>query len=259
MIKKGDKIIVKVGTSTLTYDTGMLNISKIEQLCKVLADVKNRGIKIILVSSGAVAAGKSKVSFEGEDGIAVKQAAASIGQSELMNMYSRNFSPYGHTVAQILLTKDVVENQERFNHAKNTFNLLLDNGVIPIVNENDSVSLEGIKFGGNDILSAYVAMITKADLIVNLTDVDGLFDSDPRLNPSAKLISNVYNYQEVESLCTGAGTKRGTGGMQAKLISAKLAGSVGTPTFVASGSNPAILYDIINGTATGTYFHVNKD
>ena len=259
MLKKGDKVIVKVGTSTLTYDTGMLNISKIEKLCKVLADIHNRGIKVILVSSGAVSAGKSKVNFGNDNTIELKQAAAAVGQSELMNMYSRNFTPYGHTVAQILLTKDAIDNKERFDHAKKTFELLLDNGVIPVVNENDSVSCEGIKFGGNDILSAYVAIITKADLVINLTDVDGLFDSDPRKYQNAKLITTVSNYNEVEKLCSGAGTKRGTGGMQAKLISARMAGEAGVPTFVANGENPEILYDIINGNAKGTYFVPLKD
>ena len=257
MIKKGDKIIIKVGTSTLTYDTGMLNLLKIESLCKVLADLQNRGIKIILVSSGAVSAGKSKIKFGNDDCIEVKQAAASIGQSELMNIYGRNFSLYGHTVAQILLTKDAIDNAERFEHAKKTFELLLNNGVIPIVNENDSVSCEGIKFGGNDILSAYVAIITKADLVINLTDVDGLFDSDPRTNPDAKLIKEVTDFSEVEKLGSGAGTKRGTGGMQAKLISARMASEAGVPTFVANGENLNILYDIIKGEAKGTYFHKN--
>ena len=235
-----------------------MNILKIESLCKVIADLHNRGIKVILVSSGAVSAGKSKINFEGSDSIEVKQAAAAIGQSELMNIYSRNFSLYGHTVAQILLTKDAIDNVERFEHAKKTFELLLDNGVIPIVNENDSVSCEGIKFGGNDVLSAYVAIITKADLVINLTDVDGLFDSDPRLNANAKLIKTVEDYNEVEKLCSGAGTKRGTGGMQAKLISARMAGEAGVPTFVANGENPSVLYDIVKGEAKGTYFVPKK-
>lgn len=255
MIKKGDKVIVKVGTSTLTYDTGMLNILKIENLCKVIADFQNRGIKVILVSSGAVSAGKSKVKFlGGESDVAIKQAAAAVGQSELMNIYSRNLSLYGHTVAQILLTKDAIDNSERYEQAKNTFELLLDNGVIPIVNENDSVSCEGIKFGGNDILSAYVAVITKADLLINLTDVDGLFDKDPRTNKDAKLIEKVTNLNDVLNLAQGAGTERGTGGMRAKILAAKLAGDAGVPTFVANGSDVEILYSILNGEAKGTYF-----
>jgi glutamate 5-kinase len=199
------------------------------------------------------------VNFGSENSIELKQAAAAVGQSELMNIYSRNFTPYGHTVAQILLTKDAIDNSERFEHAKKTFELLLDNGVIPVVNENDSVSCEGIKFGGNDILSAYVAIITKADLLINLTDVDGLFDSDPRSNPNAKLITNVTNFSDVENLGSGAGTLRGTGGMQAKLISAKMASEAGVPTFVANGLNPEILYDIIDGKAKGTYFAPCKD
>ncbi len=255
MIKKGDKVIVKVGTSTLTYDTGMLNISKIENLCKVIADLHNRGIKVILVSSGAVSAGKSKVKFlGGENDVSLKQAAAAVGQSELMNIYSRNLSLYGHTVAQILLTKDAFDNKDRYDQAKNTFNVLLDNGVIPVVNENDSVSCEGIKFGGNDILSAYVAVIVSADLLINLTDVDGLFDKDPRSNLDAKLIEKVTNLSEVENVAKGAGTLRGTGGMQAKIMSAKLCGEAKIPMFIANGQDPAILYDIVNGEAKGTYF-----
>lgn len=259
MVKKGDKVIVKVGTSTLTYDTGMLNIMKIESLCKVLADLHNRGIKVILVSSGAVSAGKSKVKFLGDTSdISLKQAAAAVGQSELMNIYSRNFMLYGHTVAQILLTKDAIDNKERYAHAENTFRLLLENGVIPVVNENDSVSCEGLKFGGNDILSAYVTLITKADLLINLTDVDGFYDKDPRIDKSAKLIEKVTDINAVKKSAFGSGTDRGTGGMQAKLMAAEMVGNIGVPMFIASGEDPNIIYDIIKGDAKGTLFVPQK-
>ena len=259
MIKKNDIVIVKVGSSTLTYDTGMLNIIKIESLCKILSDIQNRGVKVILVSSGAISAGRSKVKFFGDkNDVALKQAAAAVGQSELMNIYGRNFTLYGHTVAQILLTKDAVDNSHRFEQAKNTFEMLLKHGIIPIVNENDSVSCEGIKFGGNDILSAYVARITGADLLINLTDVDGLFDCDPRSNEKAKIIPVVENLSSVENLGGDAGTDRGTGGMHAKLEAARIASEAGVPMFIANGNDPTILFDILNEEAIGTLFLPKK-
>lgn len=250
------KVVIKVGSSTLTYTSGRLNLRRIETLAKVLSDFKNAGKQIILVSSGAVSAGVAKISFEKHpSSIEEKQAMAAIGQSELVKIYDRFFSDYGHTVAQILLTRDVMDNPARRTIAQATFNKLLDIGCIPIVNENDPVSTdELLKFGGNDILSAYVAQLVEADILINLSDVNGLYDSDPRKNPSAKLIERVENIDEIFSVAGGAGTDRGTGGMEAKLKAAKMVTENSIPMFIMNGSNPEILYDLLDGKHVGTYF-----
>lgn len=258
-MEKNQKIIVvKVGTSTLTHSTGMLNIRKIEQLCRVLCDIENSGVKLILVSSGAVSAGWVKMGLtRSPDTVSEKQAAAAIGQCELMSMYDRYFMSYGYVAAQVLLTKDVVDIPLRRENAQSTFRLLLAGRSIPVVNENDTVSFEGIKIGGNDILAAYVASLVEADLLINLSDVDGLFDSNPHENPNARLIPVVERIDShLESIAGGAGTSRGTGGMRAKLDAAQICREAGVPMFIANGANPDILYDIIAGTAVGTLFRV---
>lgn len=256
MDKNQKIIVVKVGTSTLTHATGMLNIRKIEHLCQVLSDIENSGASLILVSSGAVSAGWVKMGLtKRPDTISEMQAAAAIGQCELMSMYDKYIGGYGHVVAQILLTKEDVDDPLRRTNAQNTFRLLLERRSIPIVNENDTVSFEGIKIGGNDILSAYVAAVVKADLLINLSDVDGFFDSDPKNNPEAKLIPVVHKIDAaLESIAGGAGTSRGTGGMRAKLTAAKIANDAGVPMVIANGQNPGILYDICAGKQIGTMF-----
>ena len=251
------RIVIKVGTSTLTHNTGHLNLRRIASLVQVLSDMKNHGIQVVLVSSGAVSAGVAKVGFGRiPDTPEEKQAMAAIGQSELMKLYDRFFSDYGHTVAQILLTKDVLANPDRRSAAENTFNRLLEMNCIPIVNENDSISTDELtKFGGNDILSAYVAELCRADLLINLSDIDGLFDADPRTNPSARLIDRVEKIDEsVYAIAGGAGTNRGTGGMIAKLTAAERVTSVGIPMFILNGQNPEILYTLLDGGHVGTYF-----
>lgn len=255
------RIVVKVGTSTLTHATGHLNLRRIEKLVKVLSDMKNWGVQIVLVSSGAVSAGVAKLGFGSiPETPEVKQAMAAVGQSELMKMYDKFFSVYGHTVAQILMTKDVLSNPERKSAAQNTFNRLLEMNCIPIVNENDSVSTDELtKFGGNDILSAHVATICEADLLLNLSDVDGLYDSDPRTNPDAKLIDRVESLDdEIYAIAGGAGTSRGTGGMIAKLTAAQMVTSVGIPMFILNGQEPEILYTLLDGGHIGTYFCADK-
>jgi glutamate 5-kinase len=189
-LRDSKKVVVKVGTSTLTHATGHLNLRYIETLVKVLSDMQNWGMQVVLVSSGAVSAGVAKIGFGRIPSTPEeKQAMAAIGQSELMKMYDKFFSDYGHTVAQILMTKEVLSNPDRRSAAENTFRRLLEMRCIPVVNENDSVSTDELtKFGGNDILSAYVAQLCQADLLLNLTDIDGLYDSDPRSNPNAHLI-----------------------------------------------------------------------
>lgn len=253
------RIVVKVGTSTLTHATGHLNLRRIERLVKVLSDMQNSGIQVILVSSGAVSAGVAKVGFGKPATTEEKQAMASIGQSELMKIYDRFFSDYGHTVAQILMTKDVLTNPVRRSAAENTFNRLLEMRCIPIVNENDAVSTDELtKFGGNDILSAYVSLLCQADLLLNLSDVDGLFDADPRTNPDASLIPRVENIDEIYEKAGGAGTDRGTGGMVAKLQAAKLVTEAGIPMFILNGHDPEILYTLLDGGHVGTLFTAPK-
>lgn len=256
MFENCARVVVKIGTSTLTHSSGRLNLRRIETLAKVLSDLKNSGKEIILVSSGAVSAGIAKSGLgRRPKTLEEKQAMASIGQSELMKIYDRFFSSYGHTVSQILMTRDVLENPIRKAAAENTFNTLLSMGCIVIVNENDAVSTdELVKFGGNDILSAYVSRLTHADILINLSDIDGLYDKDPRYNEDAILISRVDNIDSVIDLGGGAGSERGTGGMAAKLKAAQMVTECGIPMFIMNGGDPHILYRLLDGEKVGTYF-----
>ena len=260
MIKNCKRIVVKIGTSTLTYPNGALNLRRIEVLVQTIADFKNAGHEVVVVSSGAVGAGYAKLALsEYPKTLEEKQACAAVGQSQLMKIYENFFANYSHTVAQILMTKDVVDDAHRLSLVKNTFNTLLKMNCVPIVNENDSVSCDGIRFGGNDTLSAYVAIACDADIIINLSDIDGLYDSDPRKNPSAKLISRVDEItDEVVSYAGGAGSERGTGGMLTKINAAKIATESGIPMIILNGENPRILYDILDGKHVGTYFAKKK-
>ncbi len=253
-------VVLKVGTSTLTHSTGMLNLRRIESLVKVTCDLQNSGHRMILVSSGAVSAGLAKIGFVTRpDTLEEKQAAAAVGQCELMNLYDELFSKYGHKIAQMLLTRDAVERPVMRTNAEGTFRVLLERGCIPIINENDSVSFEEMNFGGNDTLSAYVARLAKADLVINMSDVDGLYDSDPRKNPNAKLIDYVEKIDErITALAGGAGTARGTGGMRAKLTAASIATMAGIPMLILNGTDPEILYDVFDGKSVGTYFEKSK-
>ena len=256
LFKNCHRVVVKVGTSTLTHATGQLNLRRIEALSKTLSDLKNTGMQVVLVSSGAVSAGVAKIGLGHRPAtLEEKQAMASIGQSELMKLYDRFFSDYGHKVAQILMTRDVVDNVVRRTAAENTFNTLLEMGCIPIVNENDAVSTDELtKFGGNDILSAHVANLCGADILINLSDIDGLYDSDPRKNPDAKFIERVEDIDAILGFAGGAGTDRGTGGMEAKLTAAKMVTENGIPMFIMNGSDPEILYRLLDGEHVGTYF-----
>lgn len=259
-IKNCKRIVIKVGTSTLTYQNGSLNFRRIETLVRTISDFKNAGHEVVLVSSGAVSAGYAKLALSSyPDTLEGKQACAAVGQSQLMKIYENFFSTYGYTVGQILMTKDVVDNPHRLELVRNTFNTLIEMGCIPIVNENDSVSCDGIKFGGNDTLSAYVAIASNADLIINLSDIDGLYDSDPRKNPDAKLIDRVDLIDEtIKSYAGGAGTSRGTGGMATKINAAEIASNSGIPMLIVNGENPLVLYDILDGKHIGTYFSAKK-
>lgn len=250
------RIAVKIGSSTLTHAaTGRLNIRRIEKLVRTVSDIKNSGAEVVLISSGAIAAGASKLSISHRDrSLAEKQALAAVGQPELMRLYERLFAAYGYNVGQILMTRDIVEDAHRLELAHNTFTKLFELGCVPIVNENDSISTEEIRFGDNDTLSAYVARVAEADLLVNLSDIDGLYDSDPHKNPDAKLIKRVERLDDVRSFAGDAGSKVGTGGMVTKLRAAEIAGAAGIPMIIMNGREPEELYKIIDGEAVGTYF-----
>lgn len=250
------RIVVKVGTSTLAHPTGRLNIARIETLCKVLSDLKNAGHEIILVSSGAIAMGVGKLNLrQRPKDIPTKQAAAAIGQCELMYTYDKLFTEYNHTVAQLLITGPDVKDPLRKKNFHNTLERLLDLGVLPIINENDTVSTEEIVIGDNDTLSATVAASIRADLLVILSDIDGLYDSDPRKNPDARLISVVPELtDDIRALAGGEGSSLGTGGMVTKLRAAAIATGAGCEMMIANGQNPRILYDITAGKAIGTRF-----
>ncbi len=254
------RIVVKVGTSTLAHSTGCLNIRHIEELCKVLSDLKNAGNEIILVSSGAIGMGVGKLSLkEKPTDMPTKQAAAAVGQCELMYAYDKLFSEYNHTVAQILLTGLDLEDPTRYHNIKNTMNRLLELNVMPIINENDTVNTDEISVGDNDTLGAIVAVSMHADLLVMLSDIDGLYTADPREDKNAILLSEITEITpEIENLGGKSGTNLGTGGMATKLSAAKKCTAKGTDVVIANGSSPAVLYDIIDGKKVGTRFISKK-
>ena len=250
------RIVIKLGTSTLTHATGNLNIRRVDKLCRVLSDIKNAGHEVILVSSGAVGMGVGKLSLkERPSDIPSKQAVAAVGQCELMYTYDRAFSEHNHVVAQILLSAYDVENEERRRNFHNTIFRLLELGVLPIINENDTVATEELTIGDNDTLSAIVAVSAGADLLVLLSDIDGLYTSDPHKNPDAKLLTEVHGITpEIIALAGGKGSSLGTGGMMTKLRAAQLANDAGLDMIIASGADPDLLYDIIEGKPVGTRF-----
>ncbi|SFC69055.1 glutamate 5-kinase [Clostridium uliginosum] len=263
-LKDANRIVVKVGTSTLTYDNGNINLSRIEKLTRVLSDIVNSGKEVVLVTSGAIGVGVSKLKLkEKPESIREKQAVASVGQCELMHIYSKFFGEYSHVVGQVLLTRDVVEDDHIRENVCNTFETLLEHKIVPIVNENDTVSIDEIenivKFGDNDNLSAIVASLVNADLLIILSDIDGFYDSDPRSNDNAKLLKEVKEVTpELEECAGGAGSNLGTGGMITKIIAAKKAVKAGVDMVLANGSEPSILIDILEGKEIGTLFIANK-
>ena len=254
------RITVKVGTSTLAHATGRLNIQRMESLCKVLSDLKNAGHEIILVSSGAIGMGVGKLSLTHRPGdVPTKQAAAAVGQCELMYTYDKLFTEYNHVVAQILLTGDDLEHTDRRMNFENTLYRLLELGALPIINENDTVSTDEIVIGDNDTLSAAVAATISADLLVLLSDIDGLYDCDPRRHADAHLISVVERVDDdLYTLAEDSSTGLGTGGMVTKLNAAVIATSAGCEMVIANGSKPDLLYDIAQGKPVGTRFLKRK-
>ena len=250
------RIVVKVGTSTLTYPAGLINIRVMERLVKVLADLKNSGKEIILVTSAAVSVGLGKLGFlERPTDVPSKQAAAAVGQCELMYLYDKMFADYNHNVAQILLTRDVTDHPERLDNVRNTFTRLLAMGAIPIVNENDTVSVDEIKFGDNDTLSALVARLTGAQFLVILSDIEGLYTANPETDQNATLIPRVEKIDEhIESIAAGAGSARGTGGMVTKIHAAQMATQAGIDMAIINGKNPEKIYTLVEGGSAGTFF-----
>lgn len=258
--KKIKRIVVKVGSSTLTHESGLLNIRRVETLVKVLADLKNSGRQVILVSSGAMAVGVGKLGLTQKPAdMPGKQAVAAVGQCELMYTYDKLFTEYNHIVSQVLLTGGDVDSETRSQNVQNTFARLLKMGVIPIVNENDTVSTEEIEIGDNDTLSALVAVMAKADLLILMSDIDGLYDADPRINPQAKLRSVVQEITpEIEASATGAGSARGTGGMYTKLRAAQIVTKAGIQMVIMNGQRPNDLYDLLDGQEIGTLFTAGR-
>ncbi len=250
------RIVVKVGTSTLAYPTGCLNIRHVEVLVKTLSDLANAGHEIILVSSGAIGMGIGKLSLSGKpDDMPTKQAAAAVGQCELMYVYDKLFSEYNYTVGQILLTGADFSNEERRQNFENTIYRLIELGVIPIVNENDSIATEEISVGDNDTLAAMAASSVQADLLVLLSDIDGLYTKDPHKNKDARLISVVTEITPgIVSLADGEGSGLGTGGMATKIEAARMAMEQGFDMVIANGAKPQTLYDIVEGKPAGTRF-----
>lgn len=256
------RIVVKVGTSTLAHPTGRLNIQRMEKLCKVLSDLKNMGHEIILVSSGAIAMGFGKLNLsERPKDVPTKQASAAVGQCELMYIYDKLFTEYNHTVAQLLITApDIEKGGVRKQNFHNTLARLLELGALPVINENDTISTEEFGIGDNDTLSAIVAVTIQADLLILLSDIDGLFDGDPRKNPDAKLIDTVEKIDEhIISLGGGSGSNLGTGGMATKLRAAQMATAAGCEMVIANGQSPEVLYDVAAGKRVGTRFLAKRD
>ena len=250
------RVVIKIGTSTLAHPTGHLNIRRTEKLCKIISDIKNAGHQVILVSSGAIGMGVGKLGLlKRPSDIPTKQAAAAVGQCELMYTYDRVFSKYHHTVAQLLITGDDVEDETRHTNFTNTLNRLLDLGAIPIINENDTVATAEIVIGDNDTLAAIVAQSVSADRLILLSDIDGLYTADPHKNPDAKLIHTVHVIDEaLLSLAGASAGNQGTGGMVTKLQAAKICLDCKCEMIIANGSRPENLYDIMDGMEVGTKF-----
>ncbi|MBP1580685.1 MAG: glutamate 5-kinase [Oscillospiraceae bacterium] len=254
------RIVIKVGSSTLAYPTGHLNIRKCQHLIEVMSDIKNSGREVIFVTSGAQGVGAAQAGLPCKPAdMPGKQACAAIGQSELMTFYSETFGKYNHKVAQLLLTRDVISNKERKTNVINTFNRLFEMGVIPIINANDAISIKQLDFDENDTLSAIVASLCEADLLVMLTDVDGLYDGDPK-KPGSKLIPVVEKITpEIIAAAQGAGSALGTGGMLTKIEAAQIATEAGIDTVIIGNQDPDLLYELFEGEPVCTYFKAENN
>jgi glutamate 5-kinase len=260
-LKNKRRIVVKIGTSSLSYPNGRMNFQSFEKLAYVLSAVRRQGMQVILVTSGAIGVGAGRLGLSRRpDELAKKQALAAVGQAELMKIYQRFFEDYNQVIAQVLLTKDVVTIPRRNSHAKSTLMKLLEMDIIPIVNENDTIATYEIEFGDNDTLSAIVASLVDADLLVMLSDIDGLYNADPRVMNSAEIIHSVLEITpELEQLASGAGSSFSTGGMITKISAAKICLKDGIDCIITSGSDPAILFDVLAGKEVGTHFVANVE
>lgn len=250
------RIVIKIGTSTLAHSTGHLNIKRVEELCKIIADIKNAGNEIIIVSSGAIGMGVGKLGLtQRPKDMPTKQAAAAVGQCELMYIYDKLFSEYHHTVAQLLITNDNFKESDRYDNFINTLNRLLDLSVLPIINENDTIATEEIAVGDNDTLAAKVSEAVRADLLILLSDIDGLYTKDPHLYEDAKIIPYVGQITEdIKALAGDSSTNQGTGGMITKINAAEICLSVNCQMVIINGNNPKLLYDVMDGKEVGTRF-----
>jgi len=250
------RVVVKIGTSTLAHPTGHLNIRRVEQLCKIMSDIKNAGHEVILVSSGAIGMGVGKLGLrERPRDIPTKQAAAAVGQCELMYTYDKLFSEYHHTVAQLLITGEDIASENRHQNFSNTLNRLLELGAMPIINENDTVATNEIVIGDNDTLAAIVAESVGAQLLILLSDIDGLYTADPHTHPEARLLERITEIDDsILALAGVSSTTQGTGGMVTKLQAAKICLNCGCDMVIANGSEPTNLYDILEGKSVGTRF-----
>jgi len=259
-LTKAERVVVKVGTSTITRETGASNLARMEEIVREIVGLKDEGREMVLVTSGAIAAGMNRMGLSVRPkGVPERQALAAVGQGVLMHLYETMFASYGQTAGQVLLTKENSLRHNQYTNSRNALLALLDMGVVPVVNENDAVSVDELKIGDNDTLSATVASLVDADALIILSDVDGLFTANPQENPDAKLISEVHEITpEIEGLAGGAGTAGGTGGMVTKLAAAKIAMSAGVTMVIARGDRIGVMREVLSGEPVGTVFHARE-
>lgn len=250
------RVVVKVGTSTLTYENGRLNFQRMEHLANTMSSLRQKGIQVVLVSSGAIGVGAGRLNLqERPKDLAKKQALAALGQAQLVKIYQKLFDGYSQLVAQVLLTKDIMLKPERYTNARNTLDKLLEMGIIPIINENDTIATDEIEFGDNDTLSAMVAKLIGADLLVLMSDIDGLYSANPKTHSNAKIIRSVHvDNEKLDKLAGGAGSSFGTGGMYTKIAAARCASKEKIDTILVNGDDPAVVFDILAGKEIGTHF-----
>lgn len=259
MKKEYRKIVIKVGTSTVCHENGSVNLRRVDHLCRCLSDLNHSGLDVILVTSGAIGAGLQKLGLtKRPELVADSQAVSAVGQLELMAIYDRFFEDYGVICSQLLLTKSILDNKKERKNAIAAVGSLLHMHAIPIINENDAIATEEIVFGDNDTLSAVIAQAIQADLLILLSDVDGLYDSDPGTNPNASIIHQVDDIDSVQSLAKDSHTRQGTGGMITKIQAARIAVKAGIPMIIANGDRPEIIYDLMDGKTVGTFFSAEK-
>lgn len=261
MIKNKERIVIKIGSSSITHkETGNIDYSKLEKLVRIITDIHNSGKEVVLVSSGAIAVGRQAIGLQTKPRtISCKQACAAIGQAALMTVYQKLFSEYNQPCAQLLLTKYTLMREESYRNACNTFDELFQMGVVPIVNENDTVSTAEIEIGDNDTLSAYVTAMIRGDLLILMSDIDGLYSDDPHKNPDAKFIDTVEDLSKVWDMAKGSASNVGTGGMQTKLHAAEIATKTGADMIITNADSVENIRKVLEGEQIGTLFKANHD